>query len=595
PGALTINNNAGITTFGGVVGGTSPLSSLDVNTNGPFVLGVNVTASGDIDVDVVSGDTTVNSAAQVVSTAGAITINAPSNVTLEPGTSLSAGTDLTINGAGTFSIGGSLQHGGTGTINGSAGSDSFVIDSNAGANANGGTVENILSTITINAGGASDTLTLDDSGDTTDDVAVFTTSSITGLVDNGSTINLSGFEVLLGTAGSGNDGINLNGLSGGNMTDVIFNGGDGDDTFDVTVSQTTLVTVNGNSPIVPATPGDTLNLTTVNVDPPIVFPALTNGFFASSGSLGANEPVNWTSIESFIFDGQPFVVGELFVRTTDNPDRVIFSSAGQDSVLVRINDVFYGPFEGITGKIVTYGEGGNDRISIAGNVNKSVEFHGGIGRDNLAGGRADDTLFGDEGNDIILTGDGDNTAFGGSGNDTISARGGKDTLIGQDGNDLLLGGSGSDVLIGDDLNDLFAIGNDQLVGANGNDLLIGGFSNDILSGGFGNDVLIGNEGNDLLRGNQDEDLLVGGVDVDELRGEANSDVLIGGSATLESSEADLLSLLTNWSLSGIYTDLGTLSGDGDIDSLIGGGAGDELHVSAEDSAGVDSNDVLLPL
>gem|GEM_PF-4561793 len=593
-GSNLVVNASGTTSFGGVVGGGTALSSLDVNTDGPFVLSVDVSATGVIDVDITSGGFTLDNNAQVNSAGDAIIVNSPSTVTLVSGSGLSAGTDLTINGAGVFSLGGSLQHGGTGTVTGGVGSDIFIIDNNNGTTGDGGTVENILSNITIDGTAGSDSLIVDDSGDASGDVITVDLTSITGLVDSGSVVSYASIESMTFNLGTGDDAIDLDAFGGAPVTDVtriIANGGLGDDTFDATTGTFTRVSLNGSSPVVPASPGDRLNITTITIDTPIVFPATTDGVFESFVAGNANLPIDWTSIETFFFDGQEFLVGDLYTRGTNMGDRMIYSRSGLDEVSVRINNVYYGPFA-VTGTMVVYGEGGRDRITISGNLNQPAELHGGEGVDYLAGGVADDTLFGDDANDTLLTGDGNNTAYGGTGNDIISARGGMDTLVGQNGNDRLYGAGGMDVLIGDDLNDALALGNDRLVGGNGDDLLVGGPGNDSLSGGFGDDVLLGNSGNDLLRGNQGEDFLVGGTGDDGVRGEANRDVLFGGVASLEDSEADLIQLLLDWSTTRDFSAVGTLTSDGDVDGLLGGGAADSVYTGVEDSIQIDANDTL---
>ncbi|MFT5524301.1 MAG: VCBS repeat-containing protein [Pirellulaceae bacterium] len=465
-------------------------------------------------------------------------------------------------------------------IVGSTDGDNIVLNGFGGGN------------IDIQAGSGTNTLTVDDGADTTGDTIVVSTTQITGLLEGG-TLTHTGLSSLDLSLGSGDDSIDMNAASGGSITSIDVTGNAGDDRFEMTTNQTTNIVVHGEDPVLPT--GDTLVLNLNNTQPPIVFPATTDGAFSSGGTAGANLDVVWTGIETFVFDGQPFNAGDLFISMTDGPDRLVLSNGGGNRVLTRINNQFFGPFA-VTGTIVAYGQGGNDTMSISGNLSQCGELHGGDGRDYIAGGVCSDTLFGDAGNDTLLTGEGDNTVYGGSGSDRISARSGDDTLVGQDGNDYLIGGSGSDVLIGDDLNDSLAIGNDQIVGGNGPDLLVGGFGNDILFGGAGNDVLIGNEGNDLLRGDRGEDLLIGGEGVDQLYGQTNFDRLADGIAANEAIEASLLLLLSEWTgpstgSSRLYTNAGAIAaGDGDIDTLVGGGAIDALRFGAEDVASINSGD-----
>ena len=89
-------------------------------------------------------------------------------------------------------------------------------------------------------------------------------------------------------------------------------------------------------------------------------------------------------------------------------------------------------------RIVAFGLGGNDRISLTGS-SIPAEFHGDAGNN---------TLFGGSGADQLLGGDGTDRLFGGAGNDSLSGEEGVDSLDGGAGNDVLLGGSGNDTLSG---------------------------------------------------------------------------------------------------------------------------------------------------
>jgi Ca2+-binding RTX toxin-like protein len=111
--------------------------------------------------------------------------------------------------------------------------------------------------------------------------------------------------------------------------------------------------------------------------------------------------------------------------------------------------------------------------------------------ENLEGSDLADTLVGNSGI---------NTLIGGHGNDRLAGADGNDILHGEDESDRLEGGLGNDQLYGDisgsgpyGIPGDFAPGNDILYGQEGNDRLQGGQGADSLYGGDGNDVLIGNE------------------------------------------------------------------------------------------------------
>jgi serralysin len=97
---------------------------------------------------------------------------------------------------------------------------------------------------------------------------------------------------------------------------------------------------------------------------------------------------------------------------------------------------------------------------------------GTAGADNLAGGKADDTILGLAGADILK---------GNAGQDSIDGGDGNDLLYGLSGDDSLLGGAGVDKLTAGD-------GRDTLDGGTGNDQLIGGLGGDVMTGGIGADL-----------------------------------------------------------------------------------------------------------
>ncbi len=124
---------------------------------------------------------------------------------------------------------------------------------------------------------------------------------------------------------------------------------------------------------------------------------------------------------------------------------------------------------------------GNDRVwGLAGND----KLEGGSGNDKLWGGRGNDKLLGGSGNDDLWGGAGHDNLRGGDGNDTIKGGVGNDRMTGGSGNDDLWGGAGHDNLRGGD-------GNDTIKGGVGNDRMTGGSGNDkfVFNRGFGNDVI----------------------------------------------------------------------------------------------------------
>ncbi|NBD15477.1 MAG: calcium-binding protein [Cyanobacteria bacterium] len=144
---------------------------------------------------------------------------------------------------------------------------------------------------------------------------------------------------------------------------------------------------------------------------------------------------------------------------------------------------------------------------------------GGIGSANQEGTSGKDFLVANRFSDSIIVGlGGDDRIFGGFGNDF---------LLGNSGNDLIDGGNGDDDILGGDGNDnLFGkFGSDDLYGEDGEDLIDGGLNNDFLDGGNGNDQIIGGPGNDQMFGGGGSDILTG---VGNLTGDIEVDFLVGG-------------------------------------------------------------------
>ncbi|NHF71751.1 M10 family metallopeptidase [Paracoccus xiamenensis] len=198
----------------------------------------------------------------------------------------------------------------------------------------------------------------------------------------------------------------------------------------------------------------------------------------------------------------------------------------------RANDLIEG--QGAKNKL--YGHAGNDRIYGEGGDDRLA---GGSGNDRLYGGAGDDWLNGGPGRDRLIGGAGSDTAyFGGavrvdmlnpglntgsaagdsmSGIENLASGRADDFLYGNNLRNALTGGSGNDLLEGRGSNDqLFGeYGDDVLKGGVGNDRLYGGPGDDVLYGGAGHDVLNGRNGNDRFYVDAGKDTITGGVGADE--------------------------------------------------------------------------------
>ena len=280
---------------------------------------------------------------------------------------------------------------------------------------------------------------------------------------------------------------------------------------------------------------------------------------------------------------------------TNGVDHVEFEQIAADAVEVRtlvLNGAIANQtlqFSGVNGRVLAYGQSGNDLLDASALATIAARLEGGKGHDIIFGGAGDDLIVGDpdgaegdgaEGNDWIHGGAGNDTIIGdrfvnGSGD---GAEGGADTIFGGDGDDFILpgrssdwvdGGAGDDIIIDDP--DGAEGGNDTLIGGEGNDILSGGGGNDSLVGGDGRDLLLGGEGADTLNGGVGEDLLVADRtdhDFDEVALAAIRDEWTSGN----SYPTRISNIRNGGGLNGSHVlEPGvTVFNDGAVDRLIGG-------------------------
>jgi Ca2+-binding RTX toxin-like protein len=122
--------------------------------------------------------------------------------------------------------------------------------------------------------------------------------------------------------------------------------------------------------------------------------------------------------------------------TTGNDVIEVCSGSTAGTLRVVINGLDQGTFArttaaGTIGRLVVYGNDGNDAVTINSNVDAiAAVIYGGAGNDTLTGGL------------------GSNFLDGGDGNDTVTGNSARDILIGGGGQDSLFGSSGDDILIG---------------------------------------------------------------------------------------------------------------------------------------------------
>ncbi|MBC8503402.1 MAG: hypothetical protein H8D34_00975, partial [Chloroflexi bacterium] len=274
---------AATTVFDGVVGGLTPLASLDSTSGGPFTATHNISTTGDISVTLpdtvgTDEDLTVNNSVTVQSAGGAITFNVGDDLNVQDGATVQANGTVTFNAdpaagdpdafGATVAIAGTVLgstvelNGGDDadtfnmqrttaptTLNAADGDDTFNIASDAPTNA--GVLENIAAVLTVNGDAGNDTLNISDFGDATGDAAgTLTSTQLSGL--GGSAIIYATVENLNIELGSGNDIFAVQSTSA--ITNAVISGNAGDDTFNVGSLTNSLddilgtLTINGNTP-----------------------------------------------------------------------------------------------------------------------------------------------------------------------------------------------------------------------------------------------------------------------------------------------------------------------------------------------------------
>ncbi|HUG91797.1 MAG TPA: hypothetical protein VML55_13245, partial [Planctomycetaceae bacterium] len=121
--------------------------------------------------------------------------------------------------------------------------------------------------------------------------------------------------------------------------------------------------------------------------------------------------------------------GDLVVGGTTGNDVITFGpgdNAGDIEVIVNGSSLgVYQP----TGRLVAFGQDGNDVIEVSGSIGLPAWLYGDGGNDSLKGGGGDDVLFGGSGDDLLVGGSGRDLLVGGTGADRIVGNADDDILI----------------------------------------------------------------------------------------------------------------------------------------------------------------------
>jgi hypothetical protein len=120
----------------------------------------------------------------------------------------------------------------------------------------------------------------------------------------------------------------------------------------------------------------------------------------------------------------------LVVRGTGQGETIFFRAKSGGAIGVEINGAARGDYSASSFvRVVAYGMGGNDAITVQGGITEDACLNGGDGND---------TLIGSYGRDVLL---------GGTGADRLSGSRNRDVMIGGAGADSLSGGADTDLLI----------------------------------------------------------------------------------------------------------------------------------------------------
>ncbi len=189
---------------------------------------------------------------------------------------------------------------------------------------------------------------------------------------------------------------------------------------------------------------------------------------------------------------------------TAGNDQVVFEQRPGTTIRVRevaLNGAAVSntqDFSGVTGRVIAYGNPGNDILDARGLLTTQATLNGNADNNTLYGGPAGDILIGGsnggegkQGNNVIIAGNGDNTIYG---NDVTGAEGATG------GNNLIVGGSGHDTIYGSFATIHKKDGSPSTGGEGGQNLIIGGGGDDVIYASQAADGAEGGHGSILIGG-----------------------------------------------------------------------------------------------
>ena len=120
---------------------------------------------------------------------------------------------------------------------------------------------------------------------------------------------------------------------------------------------------------------------------------------------GGTTTASWSiNISAAAFEPDPNnpTLTDLVVGGTTGSDTILFQpGSAPGSVNVTLNGSSLGTFKP-TGRIIAFGQAGNDLISVSSAITLTAELHAGTGDDVLIGGGGDNILVGGTGNDTLI-------------------------------------------------------------------------------------------------------------------------------------------------------------------------------------------------
>ncbi|MCY2968006.1 MAG: M10 family metallopeptidase C-terminal domain-containing protein, partial [Planctomycetota bacterium] len=305
------------------------------------------------------------------------------------------------------------------------------------------------------------------------------------------------------------------------------------------------------------------------------------------------------SVATAVLEVNPFdpTKTDLVVGGTSGADTLAFALVS-GKITATLNGTALGSFSP-TGRIVAFGQEGNDTISLGSTITLPAWLSGDAGNDLLTGAAGADTLIGGAGNDSLTGGAGNDVylfaADSATGVDTVTDSAGVDTLdfsaTTTQSITLNLGLTTSQVVNANlTLTLASATAFENVVGGAKNDVLTGNTLANTLTGGGGNDRLVGGAGNDVYAFNADTAL---GSDIlDETGGGVDT---LDFSTTLNQGVSVNLGLATAQVVNSNLTL--TLGSATTFENLIGGAGNDTLtgNASANVLTGGPGNDLLTGL